>query len=287
MIDLTGKTVVITGSTRGFGFEIARVVLEYGGNVFISSRNQSAVDAALQQLATPGRSSDHVAGIVADVADVQQVRTLALAAIAAFGSFQVWINNAGISGPYGPALQWDPAEFSAVLNTNIYGAYHGSQVAMTYFLKHGQGKLINILGRGYNGSTPFQSAYSSSKAWLRSFTMSLAGEVDSPNIGVFAFNPGMMLTELLTDVDVIAGSEERLKALPTVLRLLALHPSKAAQKAAWIASSATDGKNAKLYSMTSSLSMLKSVFLAGWRKLLGQSQNEVHLQIHTIPPYQP
>lgn len=287
MVDLSGKTIVITGGTRGFGFEIARAALQFGGRVFISSRSQSAVDAALQQLASPGQPSDRAAGIAADVTDMHQVQALSTAAITTFGSYQVWINNAGISGPYGPAMKLDPAEFTAILNTNIHGAYHGSQVAMTYFLKQGAGKLINILGRGYKGPEPFQSAYSSSKAWLRSFTMSLAGETRNPGIGIFAFNPGMMLTDLLTNVEVIEGSQERLKSFPAIIRLLARHPAKAAQKAVWIASSATDGKSGKLYSMTSSLSFFTSLLRLLWQKITRQPAEDIDLQIQTVAPYQP
>lgn len=286
MTNLQGKTIVITGSSRGLGFEIARQVLQSGGNVVISSRSQSAVDAALQQLTPPGQSSDHVAGIAADVADIQQVRTLALAAIATFGSFQVWINNAAISGPYGPFFQVDPATAHALINTNIAGAYHGSLVASQYFLRCGQGKLINILGRGAKSPAPFQSLYSASKAWLRSFTSSLAKEIDNPAIGVFAFNPGMMLTDLLTHVEVIAGSEERLKAFPTVIRLLAHPPSKAAKKAIWIASAATDGKTGKIYSMTSTLSMLAGGVSYLWQKVTRQATTETDLQINTVEPFE-
>ncbi len=129
MTDLTGKTVVITGSTRGFGFEIAQAVLKHGGKVFISSRSQPAVDAALLHLNDPA----HAGGLPCDVTDLEQVRALSAAAIQTFGSYQVWINNAGISGPYGPTLQIDPQIFRSVIQTNILGAYHGSLTAMKQF----------------------------------------------------------------------------------------------------------------------------------------------------------
>lgn len=281
MIDLTGKSVVITGSTRGFGLEIARSVLKHGGNVFISSRSQSAVDSALQQLNDPA----HAAGLPCDVGDLQQVQSLSAAAIQAFGSYQVWINNAGLSGPYGATLQIDPQVFRTVIQTNILGAYYGSLTALKQFEVQQNGKLINILGHGYKGPVPFQSAYSSSKGWLRSFTMSLAAEIDSPAIGVFAFNPGMMLTDLLTNVEVFAGSEDRLKAFPTVIRLFARSPEVAAERAAWVASSATDGKTGKLYNIHSNSYVLKSVILYLWQKIARQPTAEINLRIHSIAPF--
>ncbi len=118
-----------------------------------------------------------------------------------------------------------------------------------------------------------------------SFTMSLAAETDKTSIGVYAFNPGMMLTELLTDVEVVIGSENRLKVFPTVIRLFARPPEVAAERAAWIASSATDGKTGKLYNLHSNTYILKSGLRWLWQKLTRQRDTEINLHIHPIPPY--
>jgi NAD(P)-dependent dehydrogenase (short-subunit alcohol dehydrogenase family) len=95
MINLTNKTAVITGSTRGFGLALAQAFLQAGANVIISSRNRDAVDQTLQLLDAGNRA----AGLACDVSDLEQVRALAAAAIQKFGSFEIWINNAGTSGP--------------------------------------------------------------------------------------------------------------------------------------------------------------------------------------------
>ena len=185
MINLTNKTAVVTGSTRGFGLAIAQAILEAGGNVMISSRSQAAVDKTLENL----NAGDRAAGLACDVSDLEQVRALAAAAVEKFGSFEIWVNNAGTSGPYGPTSEVSPQAFHTVINTNITGAYHGTKVALEHFLPRKTGKLINILGHGYKSPVPFQSAYASSKAWLRSFTMAVAQENPDSGVGIFALIP--------------------------------------------------------------------------------------------------
>lgn len=283
MHNLKGKTVVITGGSRGFGLEMALAVLHAGGKVVISARNQQGVEAALAKLNAP----DRAAGLAADVTDLSRVRDLSAFAIKTFGHYDVWINNAGISGTYGPTSEISPDAFQRVIQTNILGTYYGSKVALEHFTDSQQGKLINILGHGYKSPVPFQSAYASSKAWVRSFTLALAHEVNLPKVGIFAFAPGMMLTDLLTHVDVVAGHEDRLKVFPTVIRMLARHPSTAAQKAIWIASAATDGKTARLFTVPMTSFLLRSIGKEIQRRITKSKEAPLQLSFHSIPPYRP
>ena len=130
---------------------------------------------------------------------------------------------------------------------------------MRRFLDQGSGKLINLLGHGWKGPVPWQNAYSASKAWVRSFTLALAEETKqsgASGVGIYAFNPGMVLTELLTDVEVIEGSEEKLRRFPTIVRMWAKPPEVPAAKAVWIASAATDGKTGEIYNIFTPTQML-------------------------------
>jgi short-subunit dehydrogenase len=158
----------------------------------------------------------------------------------------IWINNAGMAGAYGPTLEIPISEYKNVLATNITGVYQGSLVAMEVFTRQGSGKLINILGRGWNGPVPYQNAYAPTKAWGKNFTLGLAKENENKRINIFAFNPGMVLTDLLTRVHVVAGYEDKLKVFPMVIRLLARPAEIPARKAAWLASSATDKMTGKV-----------------------------------------
>ncbi len=278
---LTEKVAVITGGTRGIGLAIARAYAREGAAVVLASRSQSALDAAVQQIASAG---GRAAGLSVDVADRQQVQSLATLALEQFGHLDIWVNNAGIAGPYGPTLDLDPAEFTRLVQTNILGTYYGSRVAMLHFTAQRSGKLINLLGRGYKGPLPWQNAYGSSKAWVRAFTRALAEETKASGAGVFAFNPGMVLTDLLTDVVVIAGCEQRLNVFPTVVRMLARPVDAPANKAVWIASSATDGKTGLEISLSSPAKMLGQVLREGLRTVRKRS-TPVSMKIRTIPPY--
>jgi glucose 1-dehydrogenase len=280
---LDGKVAVVTGSTRGLGLAIAQAFAGAGAAVVVSSRSPAAVDAAVQLIRTAGGQAE---GMSLDVADLEQVKTLASFSTERFGRLDIWVNNAGTAGPYGPTLGNSPQVFTRVVETNVLGVYHGSRTAMAHFLRQGSGKLINILGRGYQGPVPFQNAYASSKAWVRSFTKSLAEETKGSAVGVYAFNPGMVLTDLLTDVEVITGSEPLLKNFQTIVRMWAKPPDIPAQKAVWIASSATDGKTGLLISTFSPLTALQGAVQEGLRVLSRRPANGPEVKLRTIEPYQ-
>ncbi len=279
---LNGKVAVITGGTRGLGLGIAMAFARAGAAVVVASRSQKSVETAVQQI---GETGGKASGIAIDVSNLAQVESLASYAVDHFGRLDIWVNNAGTAGPYGPTLGNTPEAFSQVVETNILGVYHGSRTAMQHFLTQRSGKLINILGHGYNGPVPWQNAYASSKAWVRSFTKALAEETKTSGVGVYAFNPGMVLTELLTDVEVIEGSEERLKSFPAIVRMWAKPPEIPAQKAVWIASQATDGKTGLLISLFSPWTMLQGALKEGFRTLLKQPASGPDIKLRKIAPY--
>lgn len=277
---LSGKVAVITGGTRGLGLGIARAYVLEGALVVLASRSQSSVDAAIREI---DQSGNKVVGMAVDVADLKQVEELAAHAIKSFGRLDIWVNNAGISCPYGPTIGSSPEDFIRVVDTNILGVYHGSRTAMKYFLSQGSGKLINVLGHGDSGPVAWQNAYASSKIWVKSFTMSLAKENEGTGVGVYAFNPGLVLTEMLTDVDVIEGSEDRLKAFPTIVRMWANPPAVPAKKAVWIASSATDKKTGMVIKILSPGSMLLGVVKEAIRALKRSAEPEMAISMRRVP----
>jgi glucose 1-dehydrogenase len=237
---LDGKVAVITGSSRGLGLAIAQAYAREGAAVVLASRSSTALAEAAETLERQGARASWQ---VTDVGELEQVKALADHAVKMFGNIDIWVNNAGYGGVYGPTAAIDPQDFERVMRTNIFGAYYGSWVALQCFLAQGTGgKLINLLGRGDTTPVALQNAYASSKAWVRNFTLALAKEYKKTKIGIYAFQPGLVETDLLRRVSVVQGYEKKLKIFSTIIRIWANPPSVPAEKAVWLASAATDGK---------------------------------------------
>jgi glucose 1-dehydrogenase len=278
---LQGKTAVITGGTRGLGLAIARGMAAEGAAVVLGSRSAGSVEKAVAALQAEGFQA---AGIAVDVADLEQIEALRDLALDKFDRLDIWVNNAGIGGPYGPTVEFLPEEFYQVVQTNILGVYNGSRTAVRHFQQVGSGKLINILGHGANGPVTWQNAYSASKGWVKSFTRALAAETKEQGIGVFAYQPGMVLTELLTDIEVIAGHEAKLKSFGTIVRLLAKTPQAAAQGAVRLATQATDGKTGLVVAGASGPMMLARFANEGLHRLVGKPSQPVEIHTTSVPP---
>jgi NAD(P)-dependent dehydrogenase (short-subunit alcohol dehydrogenase family) len=278
---LSGKKAVITGGTRGIGLAIAKAYAMEGASVVVSSRSSDSLGIALDEM---GKFRLQIAGIQADVANLDDVKKLLGFTLEQLGGLDIWVNNAGIAGPYGPTWALEVETFEHVLRTNILGVYHGSVVAMQYFLNQEHGKLINMLGAGARRPAIFQTAYGSSKAWVRSFTKTLAEESKEKNVGVFAYSPGLVLTDLVIKVEVISGYEERLERFPMILRMWANQPDKVTDKVVWLASSETDGKTGlEIYGL-SNLKMISGALREGMYKLTGRKREPIELEIDSIPP---
>jgi len=153
---------------------------------------------------------------------------------------------------------------------------------MRHFLPQKSGKLINILGA--RGPASMQNAYGSSKAWIRNFTLALAQEYKESGVGIFAFSPGMMVTEMLTQVEVVAGYEDRLKSFPMVVRVLGKPPEVPARKAVWLASAATDGRTGLEVQLFNPLAALASFMRDRVRRLTGRRDDPPEIEITPIPP---
>jgi NAD(P)-dependent dehydrogenase (short-subunit alcohol dehydrogenase family) len=278
---LQNKVAVITGSSRGLGYAIAEVYAREGAKVVIASRTQKAVDQAVRKLRENGAQAE---GLACDVSDIQQVEALAEFAVRTFGGLDIWVNNAGLSAPYGPTAHIPSDDFMKVIKTNITGTYNGSVVALRYFATQKRGKLINLLGRGDGGSVPLQNAYSSSKVWVRNFTKALAQEYANRGVDVFGFNPGLVRTEMLSQIDAISGYEERLNPLRYVAMLWGNDADVPAEKAAWLASAATDGRNGLMVKVLTTRFMLSRLIAAALRWLSQKPNEMMELNITSIEP---
>jgi NAD(P)-dependent dehydrogenase (short-subunit alcohol dehydrogenase family) len=281
---LDGKIAVITGSTRGFGLSMAQEFARQGAAVVVSSRSAEAVASAVAGLRSTEASAS---GLACDMSDLEQAQALARHALEAFGGLDIWVNNAGVTAPYGPTIHLQPERFVQVTHTNLLGTYHGSLVAMRHFLKQGRGKLINILGRGERSPVPMQNPYAASKAWIKSFTLALAEEYKDSGVGVYAFSPGMMDTDMLLEVEVVRGYEERLAAFDRVFQALSQPPHLPALEAARLASAETDGRTGLLRRSLTTGGAAAGFLRAGVNRLLKRPGRPVEIHIRPIDPAYP
>ncbi|MEO3784658.1 SDR family oxidoreductase [Actinocorallia sp. B10E7] len=189
------RKAVITGSTKGIGFAMARELLRRGHSVVVSGRTRTAVDDTLERLRPEAAGDAAVHGQVVDVTDAAQVEELWSAAVDALGGVDLWINNAGVAHTTRPIVETTPDDVRAMVTTNMFGTIYGSQVAVRGMLAHG-GQVFNVLGGGSDGRVrPGMGVYSATKRGLDSFTRALAKEVAGTGVRIGQISPGILITE--------------------------------------------------------------------------------------------
>jgi glucose 1-dehydrogenase len=278
---LDGKVAVITGASRGLGRAIATILSHEGAKVVLAARSIDSIQLNVEDLRNQQLEAS---AFQCDVAKPKQIEDLADFTLRKYGGFDIWVNNAGIAGPYGHTLDLTSDQFISVLQTNIYGVYFGSIVAMRHFLQRNSGKLVNILGAGSRKPAPNQNAYGSTKAWIRVFTLALAEEYRASGVGVFALQPGLMETELLTEVVTFSNHEKRLSNfMPFLIRAAGKKPEVAARRVLWLVSSATDGKTGLDIRVGSRYGFFYGFLREGLRNLLHLPAHPVEMNIKIIP----
>lgn len=277
---LDGRVAVITGASRGLGRAIAEAYVEAGAKVALGSRSSDGIEQVVSHLRQNGGMA---IGKSTDVGDPDQVQELLQVGLSEYGQLDIWVNNAAISSPYGGTVQVSQESFLTTLRTNIHGAYFGSVAASRHFIEQGSGKLINVVGAGARRPEPYQNAYASSKAWIKSFTLALAQELKETGVEVFVFNPGLIVTDLVTSPQVIQGYEARVRPLESVLAILAKPIEVPAQKAVWLASASSDGKTGLELKTTSSAEIAFAFLKEAVRRLVGKPSTPVDVHIESFP----
>jgi NAD(P)-dependent dehydrogenase (short-subunit alcohol dehydrogenase family) len=253
---LSGKTVVVTGSTRGIGRAIARSCAEAGASVVISSRNALAVEETVGEFAALGFS---VTGIKCDVKNQEEVDRLLDAAIAAYGKIDVWMNNAGLPQGVIPMDEMTEAEAAEIVKVNILGVMNGSRAAIKYMKENG-GILINMTGKGADGkASPYTSVYAMTKAAVTSLTKSLAEENKGCPISIHLLSPGMVATDFYRDLRVGKNMEARAAKLPAVLKAIAVPPEVSGQIVVEIAAQEPGDKTGITYRAFRGMRMAKGL----------------------------
>jgi 2-dehydro-3-deoxy-D-gluconate 5-dehydrogenase len=206
MFDLTERVAIVTGGNGGIGLGMARGFAAAGANVVVAARNAEKAEAAVAAL---GAKSAFVA---LDVSDESSCRAAIGETAGRFGRLDILVNNAGTSIRK-PPQTYTAAEWHAVLDTNLTGAFFCSQAAHPVMKRGGGGKIINIGSMFALFGTGYGAPYAASKGALVQLTKSLAVAWAADNIQVNAVLPGWIDTELTRDArQQVAGLHERVLA---------------------------------------------------------------------------
>lgn len=211
--------VVITGSTKGIGYGMAREFLQRGHDVAISSRRPDAVEKCVADLRAefPGRS---VAGQACDVASYEDVENLWKKSVEFLGRIDIWVNNAGRDGLKMPFFALPKDDYMLTVQTNIVGLLNCNRVVIPGMYQQGGGAIFNMEGFGSNGQTrPTAGVYGMTKYGLSYFTKAVSAELDGTPVRMGYLSPGIVVTDMLVPPPDQRG--ERWQQTKKILNILA------------------------------------------------------------------
>ena len=190
---LEGKTVYITGGTRGIGKGIALLFAQQGANIVYTSAFESDdTENLVEQLASLGVKAKFLAY---DAASYEKTETAVKEAIDVFGKIDILVNNAGITKDT-LLMRMSETDWDAVLNVNLKSVFNHVKAIQPFMLKQRAGSIINMASVvGISGNAG-QANYAASKAGIIGFTKSVAREIGSRNIRCNAIAPGFIETEM-------------------------------------------------------------------------------------------
>jgi len=197
MIDLSGKSAVVTGGSRGIGRAIVLRLAEQGADVTFSFRgNEIAAGETAHAVEALGR---RVVAQPGDVMKPEAAEALIAAAIGAFGKIDILVNNAGITRD-DLIMRMSLDAWREVLETNLFGAFYTTKAVTRPMLRARSGRIVNITSVSGQAGQMGQANYSSAKAGLIGLTKATARELGSRGITCNAVAPGFVLTELTRDL---------------------------------------------------------------------------------------
>jgi NAD(P)-dependent dehydrogenase (short-subunit alcohol dehydrogenase family) len=210
-VNLSEQVAVVTGGGRGIGRGIARVLASVGAAVAVAGRTIDTLEETVSAIRTDGGTAMPV---VLDVTNSASVAQMVEAVESTFGPVDLLVNNAGILGTLGPLWEADPDEWWDVLNVNLRGAFLCIRTLLPGMIDRRKGRIINIASpAAVVPVAVYSSHYCASKAALVRLSDVLALEVADYGIAVFAINPGLVHTDMIT---YIVESDEGKRWRPDV-----------------------------------------------------------------------
>jgi NAD(P)-dependent dehydrogenase (short-subunit alcohol dehydrogenase family) len=188
-LDLTGRTAIITGASRGIGLAAAQAIATAGGNVVLTSRRQESADAAAAEV------NGNAIGVGAHAVDERAAQRCIETTLDRFGSVDILVNNAGTNPSYGPLIDQDRARFAKTFDVNLWAPILWTSLAARAWMGEHGGVVVNMASIGGMGFEANLGLYNASKAALIHLTKQLALEL-SPKVRVNSVAPGVVRTKL-------------------------------------------------------------------------------------------
>ncbi|MDG1288459.1 MAG: SDR family oxidoreductase [Lentibacter sp.] len=194
MGDVTGKTVLITGASRGIGEATARLFAREGANVVLTARSEAVIDEIALDI------GENAMSIPCDVSKYGHMRDAVEHAIGRFGRLDILIGNAGVIEPVAMLAESDPEAWGDAIDINLKGVYHGMRAAMPHMLKQGHGTIITISSGAAHNALEGWSHYCASKAGAAMMTKAAHVEGAAKGLRVMGLSPGTVATQMQREI---------------------------------------------------------------------------------------
>jgi len=193
-INLAGKTVLITGASRGIGQAAAFAFADAGANVALAARGINEIAEIAGQIGKKALA------VPCDVSRYSDIASAVSATAQTFGGLDVLINNAGVIDPIGHLQDTDPEAWSHTIDVNLKGVMYGLHAAMPGMIAQGHGTIINISSGAAHGPVEGWSAYCSSKAAVYMLTRAADKESRSKGLRIMGLSPGTVATQMQREI---------------------------------------------------------------------------------------
>ena len=193
LFDITGRLALVTGSSKGIGFGIARGLAEAGARIVLNGRDRRRLDAARDDLMAAGSRDIHVA--VFDVTDPQAVADGVATVEQEVGPIDILVNNAGMQFR-SPLEDFPIDKWSELMRTNVDSAFYVGQAVGRHMIARGHGKIINIASVQSELARPGIAPYTASKGAIKQLTKGMCTDWARHGLQVNAIAPGYFKTEL-------------------------------------------------------------------------------------------
>ncbi len=208
-MQLSGRVAVVTGGGQGIGRATALKLASYGADVAVADVNYENALVTAKEVTSMGRKA---MALRVDVTNLKQAEEMAESVFNELQAVHILVNNAGITKD-GLMLRMSEADWDAVMNVNLKGAFTCTKAALKYMTKQRWGRIINVASVVGEMGNAGQANYAASKAGLIGFTKSVAREMASRNITCNAIAPGYIETSM-TEALPEKAKEELLKLIP-------------------------------------------------------------------------